>query len=73
MTRWRTAMAVLSAALGAACTPVHEYRRIVMGAECRILVAADEATADRAEVFVRINRLIGEDRTLRRRREQATT
>ncbi|MFM8873681.1 MAG: FAD:protein FMN transferase, partial [Phycisphaerales bacterium] len=36
------------AALAAACTPVHEYRRIVMGAECRILVAADEATADRA-------------------------
>lgn len=36
------------AALAAACTPVHEYRRIVMGAECRILVAADEPTADRA-------------------------
>ena len=48
MTRWRTAMAVLSTALAAACTPVHEYRRVVMGAECRILVAADEATADRA-------------------------
>jgi thiamine biosynthesis lipoprotein len=46
--RWRTAAAVLLAALAAGCTPVHEYRRVVMGAECRILVAADEATADRA-------------------------
>jgi len=44
----RTAAAVLCAALAAACTPVHEYRRIVMGAECRILVAADEPAADRA-------------------------
>lgn len=33
---------------GCAHAQVHEYRRIVMGAECRILVAADEATADRA-------------------------
>ncbi len=48
MTRWCTAAAVLLAALAAGCTPVHEYRRVVMGAECRILVAADEATADRA-------------------------
>ncbi|MBU3683129.1 MAG: FAD:protein FMN transferase [Phycisphaerales bacterium] len=52
MTRKRTAAAVpwLAAwtALAAACTPVHEYRRIVMGAECRVVVAADEQTADRA-------------------------
>jgi len=48
VTRWRTAAAVLSLAPAASCTPVHEYRRIVMGAECRILVCADEATADRA-------------------------
>ena len=48
MTRWCSAAAVLLAALAAGCTPVHEYRRVVMGAECRILVAADEATADRA-------------------------
>ena len=48
MTRWRTAAAVLSLALATSCTPVHEYRRVVMGAECRILVCADEATADRA-------------------------
>jgi thiamine biosynthesis lipoprotein len=44
----RTAAAVLSAVVAASCTPVHEYRRVVMGAECRILVCADEATADRA-------------------------
>ena len=52
MTRMGAAAAVpwlaASMALTAACTPVHEYRRIVMGAECRILVAADEPTADRA-------------------------
>lgn len=51
MTRWRRAAAVLAAvaaATGAGCARVHEYRRIVMGAECRLLIAADEATADRA-------------------------
>ena len=52
MTRMGAAAAVpwlaASMALTAACTQVHEYRRIVMGAECRILVAADEQTADRA-------------------------
>ena len=46
-----SAIAVLAAAVVAGCAaPVHEYRRIVMGAECRILVCADEATADRAAV-----------------------
>jgi thiamine biosynthesis lipoprotein len=45
------AVAVLAAAVVAGCAaPVREYRRIVMGAECRILVCADEATADRAAV-----------------------
>ncbi len=50
----RVACAPLAAAVGAGlvaagcAAPVHEYRRIVMGAECRILVCADEATADRA-------------------------
>lgn len=34
---------------GCACE-VREYRRIVMGAECRILLCADEPTADRAAV-----------------------
>jgi thiamine biosynthesis lipoprotein len=34
---------------GCACE-VREYRRIVMGAECRILLCADESTADRAAV-----------------------
>lgn len=43
------AIAVLAASVVAGCAaPVHEYRRIVMGAECRILVCADEATAERA-------------------------
>ena len=43
--------AVAAGAVAAGCAaPVHEYRRIVMGAECRILVCADEATADRAAV-----------------------
>ena len=47
----RAAVAVLAAAVVAGCAaPVREYRRIVMGAECRILVCADEATADRAAV-----------------------
>lgn len=48
----RAAMAAAFAALaalgGCATVEVHEYRRIVMGAECRILVAADESSADRA-------------------------
>ena len=51
MTRSRCAAAVLAAlaaATVAGCERVHEYRRIVMGAECRVLVVADEATADRA-------------------------
>jgi thiamine biosynthesis lipoprotein len=42
------AFAALAALGGCATAEVHEYRRIVMGAECRILVAADEASADRA-------------------------
>ena len=42
------ALAALAALGGCATAEVHEYRRIVMGAECRILVAADEASADRA-------------------------
>jgi thiamine biosynthesis lipoprotein len=42
------ALAALAALAGCATPEVHEYRRIVMGAECRILVAADEPTADRA-------------------------
>lgn len=46
----RAVLAAAAALAPAACTaqPVHEYRRIVMGAECRILIAADEPTADRA-------------------------
>ena len=42
------AFGALAALGGCATAKVHEYRRIVMGAECRILVAADEASADRA-------------------------
>ena len=41
-------LAALGPIAGCATPKVHEYRRIVMGAECRILVAADEPTADRA-------------------------
>ena len=51
MTRSRragAALVALAVATAVGCAPVHEYRRIVMGAECRILIAADEATADRA-------------------------
>ena len=42
------ALAALAALGGCATAEVHEYRRIVMGAECRILVAADEASVMRA-------------------------
>lgn len=54
----RAALVAAAAATGvlAGCAPraepvdagLHEYRRIVMGAECRIVLAADEAGADRA-------------------------
>lgn len=46
----RAAIAALAAALPCACTApaVHEYRRVIMGAECRVLVAADPDTAERA-------------------------
>jgi thiamine biosynthesis lipoprotein len=42
------ALAALAALGGCATPEIREYRRVVMGAECRILVAADEPTADRA-------------------------
>jgi thiamine biosynthesis lipoprotein len=45
------ALPAVAACLLAGCAcEVREYRRIVMGAECRILLCADEPTADRAAV-----------------------
>jgi thiamine biosynthesis lipoprotein len=45
------ALPAVAACLLAGCAcEVREYRRIVMGAECRILLCADESTADRAAV-----------------------
>ena len=50
MTRATAALATIAAALAGCTAEVREYRRVVMGAECRILLCADEPTADRAAV-----------------------